>query len=123
MPLTEQEKEQVIAQALSTPEGREALAAAMILPINNAMEVFGISEEYLFDQGDERERAIRCLARYESNVAKGKVFDEGLIMGIHTVYDQWEIERGTALELLNPKIKEEIELLDPIESRFDILDL
>jgi len=38
VPLTDAEKEYVIAQALKTPEGRESLAKAMVEPIRDQVE-------------------------------------------------------------------------------------
>ena len=123
MPLTNSEKEEMIAQAMETPEGKMKLAQIVGGVISDALEIFGVTEEYLMAHEDTRETALRCLARYESNIAKGKIFHEDIIRGVNAIYDKWEIKRGTALGELNPKIKKEIELEDPIESRFDILDL
>lgn len=49
-PLTEEEKRAIIAEALKTPEGREALAKAMIEPIRREMEYQGVGRKYLFQQ-------------------------------------------------------------------------
>jgi len=49
MPLREQEKQEVIAQALSTPEGRTALAQAMCSPITMALNSINFGKKLLFE--------------------------------------------------------------------------
>ena len=46
-PLTDEEKEYVIAQALKTPEGRAALANAMVEPIRNSLDYHGVGKKLL----------------------------------------------------------------------------
>ena len=121
--LTKEERKERITQALTTDEGKRALAMALTDTISSCLHIYGISEEYLFDIDNPRERMLRCIVRYEDNLAKGKVFTEYIIDAMDTIYEQLEIEPGTTKKLLNPEIVKKIEELDPIESRFDILDL
>ncbi len=46
-PLTDREKELVIAEALKTPEGRDALAKAMVEPIRKALDYHGVGKKLL----------------------------------------------------------------------------
>ena len=69
MQLTDKEKENIIAQALGTPEGRRALACSMIPSIQDGIELFGMYEGF---QEPTREMALDCLSRYEKNIAKAK---------------------------------------------------
>ncbi len=81
MPLSDQEKENIIAQALSTPEGRLALACSMVPPIQEGLELFGT-----YDHEPTREMALDGLSRYEKNIAKGKTYDKGIVDSIHDIY-------------------------------------
>jgi len=63
--LTDQEREEVIAQALSTDEGRVALAQAMVEPIRRALEYQAVGRKLLMV--DELPQG--ALARYERDVA------------------------------------------------------
>jgi hypothetical protein len=63
--LTDQEKEEVIAQALETDEGRVALAQAMIEPIRRSLEYQAVGRKLLMV--DELPQG--ALARYERDVA------------------------------------------------------
>ena len=62
---TDQQREAVIAQALETPEGRVALAQAMVEPIKRALEYQAIGRKLLMV--DELPQG--ALARYEKDVA------------------------------------------------------
>ncbi len=62
---TDAQKEAVIAQALETPEGRVALAQAMVEPIKRALEYQAIGRKLLMV--DELPQG--ALARYERDVA------------------------------------------------------
>lgn len=63
--LTDNEKEQVIAQALETDEGRVALAQAMVEPIRRSLEYQAVGRKLLMV--DELPQG--ALARYERDVA------------------------------------------------------
>jgi len=63
--LTDQEKEQVISQALETDEGRVALAQAMVEPIRRSLEYQAVGRKLLMV--DELPQG--ALARYERDVA------------------------------------------------------
>ena len=63
--LTDQEREEIIAQALSTDEGRVALAQAMVEPIRRALEYQAVGRKLLMV--DELPQG--ALARYERDVA------------------------------------------------------
>lgn len=63
--LTDSEKEQVIAQALETDEGRVALAQAMVEPIRRSLEYQAVGRKLLMV--DELPQG--ALARYERDVA------------------------------------------------------
>ena len=63
--LTDREKEDVIAQALSTDEGRVALAQAMVEPIRRSLEYQAVGRKLLMV--DELPQG--ALARYERDVA------------------------------------------------------
>ena len=63
--LTDQEREEIIAQALSTDEGRTALAQAMVEPIRRALEYQAVGRKLLMV--DELPQG--ALARYERDVA------------------------------------------------------
>jgi hypothetical protein len=62
---TDAQREAVIAQALQTPQGREALAQAMVEPIKRALEYQAIGRKLLMV--DELPQG--ALARYEKDVA------------------------------------------------------
>ena len=62
---TDKQREAVIAQALETPEGRVALAQAMVEPIKRALEYQAIGRKLLMV--DELPQG--ALARYEKDVA------------------------------------------------------
>lgn len=47
-PLTDAEKEYIIAQALQTPEGKTALALAMCEPIRARLDYQGVGRKLLF---------------------------------------------------------------------------
>lgn len=64
--LTDQEKEEVIAQALETTEGRVALAQAMVEPIRRSLEYQAVGRKLLMV--DELPQG--ALARYERDVAQ-----------------------------------------------------
>ena len=63
--LTDREKEEVIAQALETDEGRVALAQAMVEPIRRSLEYQAVGRKLLMV--DELPQG--ALARYERDVA------------------------------------------------------
>jgi hypothetical protein len=63
--LSDQDKEQVIAQALETDEGRTALAQAMVEPIRRSLEYQAVGRKLLMV--DELPQG--ALARYERDVA------------------------------------------------------
>ena len=63
--ITDAQREAVIAQALETPEGRVALAQAMVEPIKRALEYQAIGRKLLMV--DELPQG--ALARYEKDVA------------------------------------------------------
>jgi hypothetical protein len=63
--LSDQEREQVIAQALETDEGRTALAQAMVEPIRRSLEYQAVGRKLLMV--DELPQG--ALARYERDVA------------------------------------------------------
>lgn len=63
--LTDSEKEQIIAQALETDEGRVALAQAMVEPIRRSLEYQAVGRKLLMI--DELPQG--ALARYERDVA------------------------------------------------------
>lgn len=63
--LTDSQKEEVIAQALSTEEGRIALAQAMVEPIRRSLEYQAVGRKLLMV--DELPQG--ALARYERDVA------------------------------------------------------
>lgn len=63
--LTDAEKQEVIAQALSTDEGRVALAQAMVEPIRRSLEYQAVGRKLLMV--DELPQG--ALARYERDVA------------------------------------------------------
>jgi len=98
MPLTDQEKEFLISEALMTDSGRTALAQAMCEPISRALDYQGVGRRLLMV--DELPEGAH--ARYERDVAAVA----------------WVIERRQEGNIIE---KEEIS--DPIESRFDILDI
>ena len=64
-PLTNKEKELIIAQALQTPEGREALAKAMVEPIRRSLEYQAVGRKLLMV--DELPQG--ALKRYERDVS------------------------------------------------------
>lgn len=115
MPLTDKQKENIISEALGTPEGRTALAQAMVEPIAESLELLGTYHNVM--QEPTKEIALECLSRYEKNIVNGKVYSEHVVESINKIYDQWDIERGGAINILI-KNRENI-----IDSRFDILDL
>ena len=63
--LTDQEKQEIIAQALQTEEGRVALAQAMVEPIRRSLEYQAVGRKLLMI--DELPQG--ALARYERDVA------------------------------------------------------
>lgn len=63
--MTDQEREQVLAQALETDEGRVALAQAMVEPIRRSLEYQAVGRKLLMV--DELPQG--ALARYERDVA------------------------------------------------------
>jgi hypothetical protein len=63
--LTDREKEEIIAQALETEEGRVALAQAMVEPIRRSLEYQAVGRKLLMV--DELPQG--ALARYERDVA------------------------------------------------------
>ena len=63
--LTDNEKEEIIAQALETDEGRTALAQAMVEPIRRSLEYQAVGRKLLMI--DELPQG--ALARYERDVA------------------------------------------------------
>ena len=118
MPTMNEEKASIIAQALMTDDGRTALAHAMVIPISDSLELFGMSDVM---REPTREIALVCLSRYEKNIANGKVYTDYIVKAINKIYAQWDIERGNAKNILDEvkRITEE----EKIDNRFDILDL
>ena len=60
MPLSDKEKESIIDQALGTPEGRMALAQAMVAPISAAILETNLANKLLFEEEKEYD-----INRYE----------------------------------------------------------
>ena len=90
----EYDRELLIAQALETPEGRVALAQAMVEPIKRALEYQAIGRKLLMV--DELPQG--ALARYEKDVAstayvvsrRGGVRDR-IVEGEEVLVPTWEI--------------------------------
>ncbi len=125
MPLTDQEKENIISQALMTDEGRTALAQAMVdpiqamvEPINESMFLFGMHNSV--DELPTKNTVLECLYRYEKNIAKGKKYNSYTTRDINKIYRIWDIKKGEPTIFFNTC---PLDPLDFIESRFDILDL
>ena len=118
MGFTNKEKEEIISKALSTPEGRLALAQSMTSSISDALDLFGMDSLIFSSVEPTKEIAIECLSRYEINIANGKTYDEFIIKDINSIYEKWDIKKGEATRLLN-QLKND----NKIKSRFDILDL
>ena len=121
MPITDKEKEDIIAKAMETPEGRMALACSMVPVIQDGLDLLGT--DYMF-QDPTRDKALECLSRYEKNIAKGKIYADGIVDSISDIYDRWDIKRGRATSILKGYIIEDYEdIFSDNHDRFEILDL
>ncbi len=64
--LTQREKELIIAEALSTPEGRTALAQAMVEPIRHSLEYQAVGRKLLMVENLEAEKRYKeeCMKMF-----------------------------------------------------------
>ena len=71
--LTQREKELLIAEALSTPEGREVLAKAMLEPIMKSLNYHKIGEKLLMAENLEAEERYKkeCVKMF-NEVKRGE---------------------------------------------------
>lgn len=125
MPLSDKEKENIISKALGSPEGRIALAQAMVQPISEMLDIWGFGSNDLFSCESDRNIALAALSRYENNIAKGKVYSDFITNDIKMIYVKWGIKEGSAINTIRVEMEEQkrIALEEMIGSRFDILDL
>lgn len=104
----EYDRELLIAQALETPEGRVALAQAMVEPIKRALEYQAIGRKLLMV--DELPQG--ALARYEKDVAstayvvsrRGGVRDR-IVEGEEVLVPTWEIAANPQIRLSEIKAR------------------
>jgi len=104
----EYNRELLIAQALETPEGRVALAQAMVEPIKRALEYQAIGRKLLMV--DELPQG--ALARYEKDVAstayvvsrRGGVRDR-IVEGEEVLVPTWEIAANPQIRLSEIKAR------------------
>jgi hypothetical protein len=106
--VTDERRELLIAQALETPEGRVALAQAMVEPIKRALEYQAIGRKLLMV--DELPQG--ALARYEKDVAsvahvvarRGGVRDR-ITEGEEVLVPTWEIAAYPQIRLSEIKAR------------------
>lgn len=98
---TDAQREAVIAQALTTPQGRDALAQAMVEPIKRALEYQAIGRKLIMV--DELPQG--ALARYEKDVSsvahvigKRAAVPTRIVEGEEVLVPTWEIA-------VNPQIR------------------
>ena len=120
--ITEEEKLIIINQALSTPEGKEAVLKQIFDPINKAMNINGIESVFIIRDKCHREVCLKAFALYETIIAEGFIISEEIRNMMNLFYTIWKIEKEEVIEMLDTELKNKIKS-DFIKSRFDILDL
>jgi len=59
------------------------------------MNLFGMNHNIFSTVEPTKDMAIECLNRYETNVAKGKIYADWIDEEMNKIYDRWGIKKGT----------------------------